>query len=71
VSKKSFIDEYGPYIYVGAEMAVGISLPILIGHWLDDYFGTAPWLVLIGCVVGITNVIIIIIQLQKRLKDDS
>ena len=33
---------------IGLEM----SLPALGGNWLDDRWGTSPWLVCIGAVIG-------------------
>ena len=41
------------YLSIGAEIAASLGVPILAGHLLDDYFGTSPWLILAGCVVGI------------------
>lgn len=62
--------DYIEYVSLGGEIAVGISLPIFIGYWLDTYFGSSPWLLLIGCVVGIVNIFILIFQLNDRLNDE-
>jgi ATP synthase protein I len=59
--------DYVEFISLGGEIAGGILLPILIGYWLDNYFGSRPWLLLVGCLVGIVNVFILIFQLSKRL----
>lgn len=58
---------YAPYFSLGLEIAVGISIPILAGYWLDEYFGLSPWLLLTGCLVGIISVFAIIFRLNKRL----
>lgn len=59
--------DYIEFLSLGGEIAAGIVLPILIGYWLDNYFETTPWLLLIGCVVGIVNIFILIFQLNDRL----
>lgn len=59
--------DYIEFISLGGEIAAGIIIPILIGYWLDNYFETSPWLLLIGCVVGIVNIFILIFQLNDRL----
>lgn len=59
--------DYIEFISLGGEIAAGIVIPILIGYWLDNYFETSPWLLLIGCVVGIVNIFILIFQLNDRL----
>lgn len=65
--EKGFLSEYAEYLSLGTEIAVGITLPILIGYGLDLYFDTSPWLLLVGAVAGIVNIFIIIFQLNKRL----
>lgn len=71
MSDKSFMSKYAPYLSLGLEIAVGISLPILIGYWLDEYFETSPWLLLAGCIIGIVNVFVVIFHLSKQLNEDS
>ncbi len=43
----------GRYSAVGIEMAVSITLPMLVGMWADKRWGTTPWLVVAGLVIGI------------------
>ncbi len=62
--------DYIEYLSLGGEIAIGISLPIFIGYWLDNYFDSSPWLLLVGCVVGIVNIFILIFQLSNRLNKD-
>lgn len=35
-------------------MAVSIVVFMFIGHWLDVWLGIAPWLFLVGALVGIS-----------------
>lgn len=59
--------DYAQFISLGAEIAAGIFVPILIGYWLDEYFETSPWILLGGCLVGIINIFILIFNLNDRL----
>ncbi len=40
--------------YAGVGMQFGLTICIfaLLGHWLDGRFGTAPWLLLVGVLLG-------------------
>lgn len=51
------------YLTIGAEIATSLGAPILAGHLLDDRFGTSPWLLLAGCVVGIGLFIALAVRL--------
>jgi len=59
--------DYIEFLSLGGEIAAGILLPIFIGYWLDSWLETSPWLLLVGCVVGIVNIFILIFQLNERL----
>lgn len=59
--------DYIEFLSLGGEIAAGILVPIFIGYWLDDYFETSPWLLLVGCVVGVVNIFILIFRLSERL----
>jgi F0F1-type ATP synthase assembly protein I len=59
--------DYLEFLSLGGEIAAGILGPILIGYGLDNYFETSPWLLLVGCIVGIVNTFILIFKLNERL----
>ncbi len=40
------------YAGVGLQFAGSILLFLYLGQWLDRRFGTAPWLLLLGVLVG-------------------
>ena len=71
MSREDGLSKYMPYLSLGLEIAVGIALPVLIGYWLDEYFGLSPWLLLAGCIMGLINVFVIIFRLNKRLNDET
>jgi ATP synthase protein I len=43
----------GRYGTVGLELALSVLVGLFGGQFLDKYFGTAPWLTLIGTGYGI------------------
>jgi len=45
--------EMGPYLGIGATLAVTVLAGVGVGHWLDGKLGTTPAFVLAGAVVGI------------------
>ena len=45
--------EMGPYLGIGATLAVTVLAGVGVGHWLDGKLGTRPAFVLAGAVVGI------------------
>ncbi|WP_440998681.1 AtpZ/AtpI family protein [Fodinibius sp. SL11] len=59
--------DYVEYLSLGGEIAAGLSVPIFIGYGLDSYFDTSPWLLLVGCLIGIVNIFILIFKLNDRL----
>ena len=71
MSEKNTLSKYAPYLSLGLEIAVGVALPVIIGYWLDNYFGSSPWLVLTGCLLGMINVFVIIFRLNKKLNNES
>jgi len=42
------------YSSIGIQVAACVAIGVLGGLWLDDHFGTTPWLFWIGLAVGVT-----------------
>jgi F0F1-type ATP synthase assembly protein I len=42
-----------PYTHMGMTFAITVAALTLAGHWADNHFGTAPWLLLVGAILGI------------------
>lgn len=40
-------------LQLGWVVALSVIIPLLAGLWLDHRYGSAPWLTLVGMVVGI------------------
>jgi len=47
--------ELGSYLTIGIQLALPAVLLFLIGLWLDEKYGTTPWLQLAGLTIGITG----------------
>jgi len=71
-SKASLYQTLGIYGAVGFQLAITVVVGLLGGNYLDQKFGTAPWLamagLLLGSVDGFYNLIRILIWHQDRKK---
>jgi F0F1-type ATP synthase assembly protein I len=56
-SEKSRLTEglkaVGPYLDLGVTFVVAIGGGAWLGHWADQQWGTDPWLLLVGAILGI------------------
>ena len=54
-----------------AGMAAGLALAVCVvgGHFADKYFGTHPWLIITGIVVGLVTSFVTLIR--SALRDDG
>lgn len=43
------------YSNLGMTLAVSVALGVFGGRWLDDRWDTAPWLLLIGALFGVST----------------
>lgn len=51
---------------IGAEMAITVTLGFYGGRLLDEQFGSDPWLMVIGILLGVAAGIWGIINIVKR-----
>ena len=42
----------GPLLTAGIQLAVTVVAMFFIGRWLDGKFDTAPWLMIVGGLIG-------------------
>jgi len=65
--------QLAPFMGLGTELAASVAGMLLIGYFLDKHFGTSPWLLLAGAVVGMVggfyNFIREIQKLSKSQRD--
>jgi len=59
-------------VYQGAFEAVfALLIAAGIGYWLDGYFDTAPWLLLIGTAIGFASFTVRLIRLGRWMSDQD
>ena len=66
--RKEQDNPWGFALGAGSELVVSVLLGFFAGRWLDGRFGTAPWLMLVGALTGISLGLYQLIRMaQKRL----
>ncbi len=53
---------WGRYLAIGLEMAIGVGLGVYVGSWLDKKYNWSPWGVLIGTVLGFAGGMYLLIK---------
>ena len=61
---------WGKYLGVGLEIAVGVGLGYAIGYWLDKKYGWSPVGVLVGTMVGLAGGLYLLIKEALRMNAD-
>lgn len=63
-------DQDGPPLWAmagaGIELAAVVTVMLLIGKFLDRYFGTDPWLLVTGAAIGFIGGLYNLIKRFKR-----
>jgi F0F1-type ATP synthase assembly protein I len=63
--------EIGPYIGLGMQLAVTVTIMVFLGIWLDDYFNISPILTIICSFLGVfAGMYTFIKSVLKSDKDD-
>ncbi|MBI4429140.1 MAG: AtpZ/AtpI family protein [Ignavibacteriales bacterium] len=50
--RTQFYREVAPYFGLGIQLAIAVVAFYLFGNWLDERYGTTPWLGLAGLFLG-------------------
>jgi ATP synthase protein I len=62
----------GRYSYVGIFFGVAVCLGFFGGRWADRRWGTAPWLQIVGLLIGVAAGFRELYSLSKRaLKEEE
>ncbi len=51
-SGRRWVRDIAPFLTMGIQLAVSVVLFFFLGRWLDGLWGTAPWLMLAGLLLG-------------------
>lgn len=62
--------QYLRYSTIGIEMGLSVIIGLLVGKFLDDFFGTDPWLLLTFLLLGLAAGFRGVFRLMRRMKDD-
>ena len=65
------VQQFGSMGHVGMMFPVSIAFGMLIGYWLDGYFGTGPWIMLAGFVFGVATAMRELLRVAAKLEDDD
>lgn len=52
---QGFVRSAGEFLTLGIQLALAVLVFFFLGRWLDEKFGTAPWLMIGGLFVGVTG----------------
>lgn len=61
---------WGQFLTLGFETAVGVALGYFVGHWLDRKFGWDPWGTLVGAMLGMAAGMYLLIKEALRMNKD-
>ena len=55
----------------GLEVAVGVGLGAVVGHWIDGHLHSSPWGLLIGILLGCMAGMYLLIKEVSRMNKDK
>jgi F0F1-type ATP synthase assembly protein I len=57
---------YSEALNMFARLSIWVALPVvlasLLGRWLDSYFGTKPWLLILSIAIAFNVTIVVLIK---------
>jgi F0F1-type ATP synthase assembly protein I len=63
---QSTLQQLGPYMGLGFQLAAAMAVFGAIGWWLDERWKTTPWLLVVGVLLGAVGGMISIIRTSIR-----
>ena len=64
--KQTTTQQLAPYLGLGLQMAAAMAAFGGLGYWLDGRWGTTPWLLVVGVVLGGIGGMISVIRASIR-----
>lgn len=61
------LQKAGPILHMGWSIAISVTLGAGLGYWLDKHFGTSPWLLIAGSILGIAAGFVELIRVTSKL----
>lgn len=62
---------YLQYLSLGVEIAAGLSIPILVGYWIDSSWETMPWFTFLGIIMGVSTMLMIMIRVARDVSGND
>lgn len=59
------------YLGLGAEIAASLLVPIMVGYYLDEYFGTSPIILMIGVLGAMVGFGFMIVRITRKLDSED
>lgn len=73
--RRWWTSDIGPFLTMGAQLALAVLVCGLVGRWLDGELGTTPWLMIAGLALGMVGGFIKFIRaaivLGRRADDEA
>jgi ATP synthase protein I len=54
------------WVHQITSIAIEMAVPAFLGHWADQRFGTEPWLVSVGALLGFAVAMVHLLALAKQ-----
>lgn len=61
----------GQGLRIAVDLVVGVAFGGFVGWWLDRYFGTAPWLMVLLIILGFTAGMMNVIRTARRMQAEA
>lgn len=59
------------YSTIGLELGLSVIIGLVVGQFLDDFFGTEPWLFLLFLIFGLVAGYRSVFRLLRKMKSDQ
>lgn len=70
-SYRETLKEVAPYLGLGLQIGATMAFFVGAGYLVDQWLGTDPWMVVVGAVLGMTALIVQLVQISNRLNEES
>ena len=74
-NRRALFRELGTYSALGLELAIAVILGLAIGHYLDKWLGTDPWMTVvwigIGFAAGVRSLYRAVVRSGKDLENEE
>lgn len=58
----------GQGMRIAVDLVVGVAFGGFVGWWLDQYLGTAPWLMVVMLILGFSAGMMNVIRTARRMQ---